>query len=401
MFSFNFNIISTLILSIFLYILGDFIKKSSKILRSLCIPTPVIGGVLFALLIFILKRFDLCKITMDTSLMPYFLSIFFISIGLCINISTIKKGGSLLFKYWILCSILGFLQNIVAVVASRFLNINPLLGLMCGSISMEGGHGYSLAFGQTIESLGIKNAISIGIASATLGLILGGLLGGPLGKFLIKRYNLKQKVHIGNHSKSILNPDKKVFKQISTLSFFENTLVLLVIMNLSFYISNLINANLDISIPNIVIGMILAVFITTIDTKIDIIHLNFELFNYIQDVSLGIFLTMALMSIDIYTLSNLFGPIIFIVFLQVLLVIFFGIFICFRFLGKNYDAAVIVSGLTGHALGATPNALANMTTLTNRYGQSKNAFLVVPLVCAFLLDSFSIPCILFFINFLK
>lgn len=396
----NLNVVSTLILSIFLYILCSFIKKHTKVFNTLCIPTPVIAGLLFSIFVFLLKKFNLGEVTMDTSLMPYFLSIFFISIGLCIDISSVKRGGKLLFIYWVLCAILGLLQNIVAVVESKFLNIEPLLGFMCGSVSMEGGHGYALAFGQTIENIGIKNAVTIGIAAATFGLILGGLLGGPCGKFLIKRYNLKPIASKKSRSDNF-ELNKQISKKMDLLNFFENLLVLLIIMNISFYIANFINIKINILIPNIVIGMLFSVIITNLNFKVKILDLNFDFLNFVQDVTLGIFLTMALMSIDIYALSNLFGCILFIVISQVLLVISYGFFICFKVLGKDYDAAVMISGLIGHTLGATPNALANMDTICKKYKKSENAFLVVPIVGAFLLDAFSIPCILFFINFLK
>ena len=131
-----------------------------------------------------------------------------------------------------------------------------------------------------------------------------------------------------------------------------------------------------------------------------LLKLDFPLLNFLEELSLGMFLTMALMSIDFFSLSSLFGPIIFIVFCQVVFIILFAITIAFKFLGENYDAAVMISGMLGHGLGATPNALANMSSVTNKYGYSDNAYLVVPLVAAFLLDIFSIPCILFFINLL-
>ena len=126
----NLNVISTLILSIILYLFGGFIKDKSHILSKFCIPTPVVGGLLFSVFIFFIKKFGLLEITMDTSLMPYFLSTFFVSIGFCINISSIKNGSKLLFIYWVLCAVLGFCQNIIAIVLSKILNIKPLLAFM-------------------------------------------------------------------------------------------------------------------------------------------------------------------------------------------------------------------------------------------------------------------------------
>ena len=225
MINLNLNIVSTLILSIVLYLFANFIKDKLKFFNKICIPTPVIGGLFFSILIFLLKKFGLLEITMDTSLMPYFLSAFFISIGFCINIFSAKGGGKLLFIYWLLCAFLGLCQNLISVFASKLLHITPLLGFMCGSVSMEGGHGYALAFGTTIESIGIENAVAIGIAAATLGLISGGLLGGPVGKLLIEKYNLKS-LSRNNTSKvsNIKNNISKPKGKFTPMIFLENIL---------------------------------------------------------------------------------------------------------------------------------------------------------------------------------
>ena len=405
MINLDLNIVSTLILAIVLCLFGNFIKNKFSIFNKVCIPTPVIGGLFFSLLIFILRKFGVLEITMDTSLMPYFLSIFFISVGFCINIFSAKGGGKLLFLYWLLCAFLGLFQNLIAVFSSKLLHIKPLLGFMCGSVSMEGGHGYALAFGKTIESIGIENACAIGIAAATLGLITGGLLGGPVGRFLIYKYDLKplkggSRLFKSNKNQNTIKTNKPKF-QFTPIVFLENILILLLIMNISFFVSNIINLKTNIIIPNIVIGMLLSVIINNFNIKKQVFEFYEDLFEFIQNISLDIFLTMALMSIDLYALSSLLGPILIIVFFQVLFVLIYGVFICFRVLGKDYDAAIMISGLIGHTLGATPNALANMSTLTSKYGKSETAFLIVPMVGAFLLDAFSMPCILFFINFLK
>lgn len=405
MINLDLNIVSTLILAIVLCLFGNFIKNKFSIFNKVCIPTPVIGGLFFSLLIFILRKFGILEITMDTSLMPYFLSIFFISVGFCINIFSAKGGGKLLFLYWLLCAFLGLFQNLIAVFSSKLLHIKPLLGFMCGSVSMEGGHGYALAFGKTIESIGIENACAIGIAAATLGLITGGLLGGPVGRFLIYKYDLKplkggSRLFKNNKNQNTIKTNKPKF-QFTPIVFLENILILLLIMNISFFVSNIINLKTNIIIPNIVIGMLLSVIINNFNIKKQVFEFYEDLFDFIQNISLDIFLTMALMSIDLYALSSLLGPILIIVFFQVLFVLIYGVFICFRVLGKDYDAAIMISGLIGHTLGATPNALANMSTLTSKYGKSETAFLIVPMVGAFLLDAFSMPCILFFINFLK
>ena len=396
----DFNIVQTLMLSIFLYLFGSFLTNKIYILYKLCIPPPVVGGLLFSLLVFILEYFKIINISMNTILMPYFMSFFFTIVGLNVSFHLLKKGGKVLIIYWLLCALLGFCQNFITYISSKIVNINPLLALMCGSISMEGGHGYSLAFGKTLENLGVKNACSVGFASATLGLIMGGLIGGPVAKYLIEKYHLKSSVctNLKKHSLQINNTSSLV--KTNEIVFFEQVLIVLLCMSIGTALANFINIYFHIVVPSIVGCIFIAVLFRNINDKVKIITVDFKLLNFLQELSLGMFLTMALMSIDFFTLSSLFGPIIFIVICQVVFIVLFSIVICFRFLGKNYDAAVMISGMMGHGLGATPNALANMNSITNKYGNSDNAYLVVPLVAAFLLDAFSIPCILLFINFL-
>lgn len=399
MYNIDLNIVSTLMLSIILYLLGNFLTNKIYIFNKLCIPSPVIGGLTFSLIVFILEYFNLVNVSMNTFLMPYFMSFFFTIVGLNVSFKLLKKGGKTLIIYWLLCALLGLCQNIITFVSSKLLSINPLLALMCGNISMEGGHGYSLAFGRTLESLGIENACNVGFASATLGLIMGGIIGGPIAKILIEKYHLKSSSAYKVNKSSSIKGNASIL-DINDTFFFEQILIVLVCMSVGSALANFINVYFHIVVPSIVGCILIAVLFRNFNDKTKIMIIDFKLLNFFQDLSLGMFLTMALMSIDFFTLSSLFGPIVFIVICQVIFIIIFAITIAFKFLGKDYDAAVMISGMLGHGLGATPNALANMGSITNKYGYSPNAYLVVPLVAAFLLDIFSIPCILFFINIL-
>lgn len=398
MHSLNLDITSTLILSIILFIIGNFTKNRVNILNRFCIPSPVIGGLLFSLLTLVLKFFNICDISMDTSLMDYLICFFFTTVGISMSISLVKKGGKSLIKYWLLCGILSYLQNILATILSKVLKINPLIGLMCGAISMEGGHGSSAAYGATIENLGIENAISVGIASSTLGLILAGIIGAPLAKFLIDKYKLKPKL---NYKSVSISKDTNRSVNLDIFSFLEQILTILLCISLGKLISNIFLNLTGIIIPSITGCMLISVLFRNINDKVKIINLDFKIIDFLSDLSLGLFLTMALMSIDLFKLSSLFGPILIIVICQAIFIIIYAVFICFKVLGKNFDSAVMISGLIGHGLGATPTALANMTSICDKYGYSKKAFLVVPLVAAFLLDVFTMPCIILFINILS
>ena len=187
-FTLNLNIVGTVALACLLIVLGGFIKKKVSILDKFCIPGPVIGGLMFAILVYLLMTFNIININLDTSLQSIFMVTFFTTVGLDASLSVIKKGGKSLFIYWVFCIILIFSQNIIGVLGAIFTGIDPLLGLMCGAISMGGGHGTSAAFGPTIEGLGVQGAMTIGIAAATLGLISGSLSGAPTARFLIKKY---------------------------------------------------------------------------------------------------------------------------------------------------------------------------------------------------------------------
>ena len=235
---------------------------------------------------------------MDTRAMPKFMSFFFTAIGLSVSFSLIKKGGKLLLKYWLLCGILAFCQNTLTVILSKVCNIHPLLALMCGTISMEGGHGYAAAFGATIESLGINSASSVGIASATIGLILGGILGGPTAKFLIERYNLKPTSNkVFNISKSSILGVSNSYFGLTPYLFFEQILIVLLCMVLGDFITNLIYNATNVVLPTIVCSMFIAVIFRNINDKFNIIKIDFLLLDFLGELSLGMFLTMALMSV--------------------------------------------------------------------------------------------------------
>lgn len=399
------NIISTLILSISLFFIGKFLKNKINLFNKFCIPAPVVGGLLFCIFNLLLRYFNICTITMNTTLMGYLICFFFTTVGLGISLSIVKKGGKELIIYWILCGVLAFSQNILAIFLSKLTNINPLLGLMCGTISMVGGHGSAAAFGSTIEGLGIDNAISVGIAAATFGLIFAGLLGGPVAKYLIEKNNLSSKLYTSNlksfKKKNNLSITPSNSYKLDVSSFLEQILIILICISIGEFIAKIVFNTTNILIPSITGCMIISVFLRNINDKINFFNFDFNVIELLSEISLGLFLTMALMSIDLFKLSSLFGPIVLIVISQAIFIVLFSVFIVFKALGKNLDAAIMVSGLIGHCLGATPNALANMHSVSGSYGYSEKAFIVVPLVAAFLLDIFTMPSIIFFINILS
>lgn len=409
----NLNIAATIALTCFLILLGKIVKKQISILDRLCIPGPVIGGILFALLVFLLNQFNILSIALDTSLQSTFMVAFFTTVGIGSSFSLIKKGGKSVLIYWIFCIILIFAQNIISLLGAMLTGINPLLGLMCGAISMGGGHGTSATFGPTLESMGVVGANTIGLAAATLGLICGGFVGAPTSKFLIEKYKLKPKESIsGDLHNQVKNEDDfngevavssntTTSSKLDSLEFIKHIFILTTCMSIGYIVSNFIGKITGYNIPEYVGGILVAIAFRNSNDKFKLVTVDYSCFELLGDISLNLFLTMALMSIKLWELKTLGLPMLIIVLMQVLFIVLFTIFIMFRLLGKDYDAAVMVGGFIGHELGATPNAIANLDSICSRYGYSERAFFTIPIVCAFLIDLVAIPTIIMFINILS
>ena len=396
----NLDMISTVALGSLLLLFGNFLKRKIKLLEKFCIPGPVIGGLLFAIMIFILKTSNMLNISMYTTLQSPFMIAFFTTIGLGASFNLIKKGGKLLIIYWILCGLLSIAQNLIGVIGAKITNINPLIGIMCGAVSMEGGHGAVASFGATVESLGVNGAVTIGMAAATFGLMCGGLIGGPISRYLIDKYKLTPNKNEVNENVSV--EDVAGIKLSD--SFTSNTMIVQIAviascMTIGSVVGTWFSDITGIVLPGYVGAMFIAVIFRNLNDKFNIVNLDLYSIDIISNICLGIFLTMALMTIKLWELSGLAGPMIVIVAAQVIFIALYGVFIAFRLLGKDFDAAIMVSGMLGHGLGATPNALANINSVTSKYGNSTKAFLIVPLVGSFLIDLVAIPTIVTFINF--
>ncbi|MEK5232195.1 sodium/glutamate symporter [Lysinibacillus sp. FSL K6-0232] len=390
------NQITTVFLAVALFVLGGFLVNKIGLLKRFCIPAPVVGGLLFAALATLLKTTGAVEISLDTSLQSLFMITFFTTIGLGASFKLVKLGGKLLIIYWLACGFLALMQNVIGVSLASLMGIHPLIGMMAGAVSMEGGHGAAAAFGQTLEDLGISSAMTIGAAAATCGLVAGGLIGGPIVKYLVGKYNLTP----DEQEAEEVEFDNK-HEQITTDSFFLQVLLITFSMAVGTYIGALFSEATGFVLPGYVGAMFVAVFVRNIMDKVKPEAINMKSISLIGDVTLGIFLSMALMSIKLWEIADLALPLFIIVFVQVLFIVVFCIFVLFKLLGKNYDAAVMVAGFAGHGLGATPNAMANMSAVVQRFGPSKKAFLVVPIVGAFLIDVFGIPIIITTINLFK
>lgn len=359
--------ITTLCLACILYLIGQTIINHVSILRRICIPAPVIGGLIFAILVAVLNSFNIVKIKLDASfIQDFFMLAFFTTIGLGASLKLFKVGGKVMLLYFMFCGIMAFCQNVIGISLAKLLNIKPLLGLTAGSMSMEGGHGNAAAYGKTIQDMGIDSAVTAALAAATLGLVFGGLIGGPVVKFLIKRYNLKPE----HSDDSFKNYGEVEYNQSlhekykPTQIFFIQFTILVFCMALGTYIGNTFTNLTNVNIPMYVGSMFVAVFVRNISEAAGFNIVDLKINEQIGDISLGIFLSLALMSIQLTEIYSLALPLIIIVLVQVVFMILFSIFVLFRGLGKDYDAAVMVGGFIGHGLGATPNAMANLDVIT-------------------------------------
>ncbi|MFI3926143.1 sodium/glutamate symporter [Staphylococcus warneri] len=396
--------ITTLCLACILYLIGQTIINHVSILRRICIPAPVIGGLIFAILVAVLDSFNIVKIKLDASfIQDFFMLAFFTTIGLGASLKLFKVGRKVMLLYFMFCGIMAFCQNVIGISLAKLLNIKPLLGLTAGSMSMEGGHGNAAAYGKTIQDMGIDSAVTAALAAATLGLVFGGLIGGPVVKFLIKRYNLKPE----HSDDSFKNYGEVEYNQSlhekykPTQIFFIQFTILVFCMALGTYIGNTFTNLTNVNIPMYVGSMFVAVFVRNISEAAGFNIVDLKINEQIGDISLGIFLSLALMSIQLTEIYSLALPLIIIVLVQVVFMILFSIFVLFRGLGKDYDAAVMVGGFIGHGLGATPNAMANLDVITKKYGNSPKAYLVVPIVGAFLIDLIGVIIVMGFIQFFQ
>ncbi|WNS75392.1 sodium/glutamate symporter [Bacillus sp. DTU_2020_1000418_1_SI_GHA_SEK_038] len=394
------NQITTVFLAVALLMIGGMLLNKLPFLKRFCIPAPVVGGLLFAILVTVLKQTGILTITLDTSLQSLFMLTFFTTVGLGASFKLVKLGGKLLVIYWIACGFLALAQNFIGISLANVLGLEPLLGIMVGAVSMEGGHGAATAFGGTLEELGVNSALSIGLAAATFGLIAGGLVGGPTVKYLVTKYKLKP-TESDEMDEVAAAKEMGDTDSMNSQKFMTQILIITLCMAAGSYLGELFSKATGFVLPSYVGAMFLAVIVRNIIDSIKKDAIDMKSINLIGDVTLGIFLSMALMSIKLWEVADLALPMLIIVFVQVIFIVLFSIFVLFKLLGKNYDAAVMVGGFTGHGLGATPNAMANMSAITAQFGPSRKAFLIVPIVGAFLIDVFAMPIIITSINLFK
>lgn len=393
------NSYQTMAVGIFLYYLGKYLKSKIKFLQTYCIPNPVIGGILFAIINLALHQAGGSAIKLDTVQQSFFMNMFFTSVGFTASFALLKKGGRGVVTLTIVCGILIALQDVIGVTLAKVFSLHPLLGLCAGSIPLVGGHGTSGAFGPMFESMGVARANTVAIAMATFGLISGSLMGGPVAHRLLVKYHLRsgavdmdQPADVSTNSMEAAEP-----VPMTPEKFMLGTGEILIAMGIGTIVTKFFNS-VGLVFPGYIGSMLVAAVIRNIADTVKGVDVPIPEIQTMGDVGLNIFLSMALMSLRIWELFDIAGPLSVIAIAQVVLMALFTTFVVFNVMGRDYDAAVMVSATCGFGMGATPNAMANMSAITTVYGPSPKAFFVVPLVGAMFIDFVNSSIIMVFVN---
>ena len=389
--------IMTVAMAAVLLLIGFFIKSKVKFLDKYCIPAPVVGGFLFMFITFIGHITGTFSFSFDSMYQAPFMLAFFTTVGLGASISLLKKGGVLLFFYWLIAGVVSVFQNIIGVGVGKLVGLDAPFALLSSAISMCGGHGAAAAYGSTFADMGYSAAPLVGAAAATFGLISAVMVGGPVGRRLIVKYNLKPDESEIIDSE-INNINAASATKLDGMDVIKNVTSLLVCMALGTMVSGWIGKLIGMSFPTYVGAMFVAVIVRNLNEKFHFYNFAFALVDGIGDVMLSLYLSIALMTLKLWELSGLIGGVLVVLICQVVFMILVSYFVVFRLLGKNYDAAVMCAGLCGHGLGATPSAIVNMTAVNERYGMSRRAMMIVPIVGAFLVDIIYQPQTIWFIK---
>lgn len=400
-FTYNFGMAETLAIATILLLLGRYVKEKIVILEKFFIPAPVVGGLIFSLITLVGYNYNLFNFTFDGQLKSLLMLAFFTTVGFSASIKMLLKGGIQVVIFLIVSMILIIIQNIVGVTLAGMFGINKLLGLAAGSVSLTGGHGTSAAFGPELVKAGATAGLSVSIAAATFGLVAGCLIGGPIAKRLMTKYNLKSTDNIDDIENTDILEGKltKDEKNIDEHLLFNGLMYIIVSMGIGSVITLFFN-KAGLVFPAYLGSMIVASIIRNVMDK-QSKELPLHCINVIGFISLQLFLGIALMTMRLWELANLAVPLVTILLVQTLVLGLYAYFVTFRVMGKDYDAAVMATGHCGFGMGATPNAIANMETFTEANGPSPKAFFVVPLVGAMFIDFVNAPIITFFIEMFK
>ncbi|WP_216891683.1 sodium/glutamate symporter [Pseudomonas putida] len=374
----------TLVAASLVLLLGRGLVARITFLRTYNIPEPVAGGLLVAVVLLGLRSFDI-QVQFDTSLQTPLMLAFFATIGLSADFASLKTGGRVVGIFLLVVTGLLVVQNAMGIGLATALGLDPLMGLLAGSITLSGGHGTGAAWGATFsEKFGLASASELALASATFGLVLGGLIGGPVARLLIGRVQTPGvEQETPRLPRGFEQPNKE--RLITPFSLIET----IALISVSLLAGSLLNKFLHgtaFELPTFVCVLFVGVLLRNGLSMFGLYQVFEREVSVMGNVSLSLLLAIALMSLKLWDLAALALPFFILLAAQALVMALFAIFVTFRIMGRNYDAAVLAAGHCGFGLGATPTAIANMQAVTQRFGPSQIAFLVVPMVGAFFID---------------
>ena len=386
----------TLALAVVVLTLGKFLRSRFSVLERFCIPAPVIGGVLFAVFTCVCYVAGIAEFEFNDLLKEVCMVFFFTSVGFQANLKVLKSGGKDLFIFLLL--VIGLIagQNFLAVGLANLLGLESMVGLCTGSIPMVGGHGTAGAFGPILEDFGISGATTLCTAAATYGLIAGSVIGGPTAKGLIEKYHLLDTVVPEDDS---LLVEDEIKHERHTTMYPAATFQLIIAIGIGTIISRLLSLT-GMTFPIYIGAMIAAACIRNIGEYSGKFVTHMGEINDLGGISLSLFLGIAMITLKLWQLAELALPLLILLAGQTLLMFVFARFVVFNIMGRDYDAAVLSSGVCGFGMGATPNAMANMQALCDRYEPSVKAYLLIPLVGSLFADFINSLVITVFINFL-
>lgn len=386
--------IATLAIASFILLIGHFLKHQIGFLHRYNLPSPVIGG-FFAALTFLLCQQVGWQIKFDTTIKTPLMLAFFTSLGFAASLRLLKIGGKYVLIFLAISIFAAILQNAVGASAAWAIGLPPLLGVLCGSVTLTGGPATGLAFAPQFEAAGIVGAESIAVAAAMCGIIMGGVMGGPIGTLLIRRLQ-------ANHQPLTANSPATIFKlNINTSNNEQELLKSVALLILAMWLGGFISqflTSLNITLPAYIGAMICAAILRNMNDSLQWFKIDHEQVEQLGSVALSYFLVLSLMGLDLSKLTGVAIPLIVLIALQVLLVAALSMTLIFKFMGKDYEAAVTATGFYGFMMGTTANAMANMDAFVKRYSPSPRAYLVVPIVGAFFIDFANTLLIQFCLN---
>lgn len=386
----------TIAVAVVVLILGTFLKRKISFLEKFCIPAPVIGGLIFAIFTLICYSTGILEIDFDDTLKEVCMVFFFTSVGFQANLKVLKSGGKPLLIFLVLVIVLIITQNFTAIGLANLLGLDSLTGMTTGSIPMVGGHGTAGAFGPVLEDFGISGATTVCTAAATFGLIAGSLMGGPIGNRLIKKHNLLDTIK--NDDDTLLVEEEEKHERHFSM-YAPAVFQLIIAVGIGTIFSKLLSLT-GMTFPIYIGAMIAAAIMRNIGEYTGKITIHMGEINDLGGICLSLFLGIAMITLKLWQLADLALPLVILLAGQVVLMFLFSYIVVFNVMGRDYDAAVLVAGTCGFGMGATPNAMANMQAICEKYEPSVKAYLIIPIVGSLFADFLNSLTITFFINLL-